>query len=341
MHQKIKTILIFCSLASIFVSCQEYNKIMTKREKKQHNTKFEASLNSFIDKLKLYVSTETGEWTIKGFIDVYKNIFTISSDTKIVSKILEIHLFPELLRFADETGFNIVLAEKQNWYPDLTFVHKKNTDIKFALDLKTTYRRNDNSAGFTLGSFGGYFKEREKSKNIQYPYNQYTGHYCLGIIYTRVDFDELSETEIFQVEELESEGEKNPPIGERQITQVENLQSITSVIKDFDFFVAPKWKIASDGKGSGNTANIGSVKKLDDLKKGTGVFSKLGEEWFDEYWMNYEVATMLKARKSVPITNIWDFLEFKGRKDLFNEVGNGAKKRVTAKKKPKKPRKKK
>lgn len=315
------------------------NRMMTQKERAKQINEFEVALNEFIKELKQYVSTETGEWTIKGFVDVYKNIFTISSDTKIVSKILEIHLFPELLRLADQAGFNIVLAEKQNWYPDLTFVHKINTNVKFALDLKTTYRRNDNSAGFTLGSFGAYFKERDKSKNIQFPYNEYTGHYCLGIIYTRVAFDKLSEAEIFQVEELDSEGANNILIGQRQVTQVTKLQSITSVIKDFDFFVAPKWKIASDGKGSGNTANIGSVKNLDDLKKGTGVFSKLGEQWFDEYWMNYGVATMLKDGKSVPITNIWDFLEFKGRKDLFGKVGNGAKKRVTSKAKKKKTKK--
>lgn len=63
---------------------------------------FEVTLNDFIDALKEYVSTETGEWTIKGFIDIYKNIYTISSDTKIVSKILEIHIFPEILRFAEQ-----------------------------------------------------------------------------------------------------------------------------------------------------------------------------------------------------------------------------------------------
>jgi len=89
------------------------------------------------------------------------------------------------------------LAEQQNYYPDLTFVHKDDDNIKFALDLKTTFRRNNKSIGFTLGSHGAYFKERDKKKNIQFPYNQYTGHYCLGIIYTRVDFeDDLSETEI-------------------------------------------------------------------------------------------------------------------------------------------------
>ncbi len=291
---------------------------------------FEKALGGFVEELKRYVSTDTGDWTIKGFIDIYKNIYTISSDTKIVSKILEIHIFPEILRFAEKIGYKIILAEHQNWYPDLTFVHKQNEKIKFALDLKTTYRRNDKSAGFTLGSHGSYFKERDKDKNIQFPYSQYTGHYCLGIIYTRIDFnDDLAETEIYQVNELTEEyGSGNDPIAERQVTQIDNLKSITSVIKDFDFFAAPKWKIASDSQGSGNTANIGSIKDIDDLKAGRGVFSKLGENWFDEYWINYGTATMIKDGKTIKITNIWDFLDFKGRKDLFDKViAKGAKRR--------------
>ena len=222
-------------------------------EKEKYTAEFEKSLNEFVEELKHYVSTDTGEWTIKGFIDVYKNIYTISSDTKIVSKILEIHIFPEILRFAEKSGYKIVLAEHQNWYPDLTLVNIKNENIKFALDLKTTFRRNHTSAGFTLGSHGGYFKERDKDKNIQFPYNQYTGHYCLGIIYTRADFeDDLADTEIFQVNDIkEKYGDEIDPIGERKITKIDNLKSITSVIKDFDFFASPKWKIASDRQGSG------------------------------------------------------------------------------------------
>lgn len=182
--------------------------------------------------------------------------------------------------------------------------------------------------GFTLGSHGAYFKERDKDKNIQFPYNQYTGHYCLGIIYTRADFDDLSETEVIQVKELEEKYQNNAdPIGSRQVTKLNHLKSITSVIKDFDFFAMPKWKIASDGRGSGNTANIGSVKNIEDLKAGNGVFSELGEDWFDEYWINYGEVTILKNGKPVKITNIWDFLEFKGRTDLFDKVGKGAKRR--------------
>lgn len=302
---------------------------MNKEEIENYKRIFEENLNSLIRDLKAYVSTENGEWTVKGFIDIYKNVYTISSDTKIVSKVLEIHIFPEIIKFAQKHGYRIVLAEHQNFYPDLTIIDEKNSNVKFALDLKTTFRRRNKISGFTLGSHGSYFKERDKSKNIQFPYNEYLGHYCLGIIYSREAFDnELYETEIYEVRELkEHYGNKNQIIGAREVTNVDKLVSITSVIRDFDFFVAEKWKIASDKRGSGNTANIGSITDIRDLKTGNGVFSKLGEEWFDEYWMNYGIASMLKEGKSVKVSSIWDFLEFKGRKDLFAKVGKGAKRK--------------
>lgn len=295
---------------------------MNLKDKNEYKSDFKKELDKFADKLEKYVSTDNGDWTVKGFIDVYKNIYTISSDTKIVSKILEIHIFPQILQFANSIGYNIILAEKQNWYPDLTFVKKDNEEVKFALDIKTTFRRNDKTAGFTLGSHGGYFKERDKDKNIQFPYNQYIGHYCLGVIYTRTDVsDDLSETEIYQVQELQEKYETpNKKVGERSVTTVKNLKSITSVIKDFDFFAAEKWKIASDKQGSGNTANIGSIFDIDDLKNENGIFSKLGEKWFDEYWINHGSATMVKDGKPIKITTLKDFLEFKSRIDLLDKI---------------------
>jgi len=291
-------------------------------EKNKYKSDFKRKLDKFADKLKKYVSTDNGDWSVKGFIDVYKNIYTISSDTKIVSKILEIHIFPQILQFADSIDYKIILAEKQNWYPDLTFVHKKNDEVKFAVDIKTTFRRNDKTAGFTLGSHGGYFKERDKDKNIQFPYNQYTGHYCLGVIYTRTDVSEdLSETEIYQIEDLQEEYETpNKKVGKREVTTVKNLKSIASVIKDFDFFASEKWKIASDKQGSGNTANIGSIVDIADLKNENGIFSKLGEKWFDEYWINRGSATLIRDGKPVKITTLKDFLEFKGRTDLWKMI---------------------
>ncbi len=156
----------------------------------------------------------------------------------------------------------------------------------------------------------------------QFPYNQYTGHFCLGVIYTRTDVtDDLSETEIFQVQELQEDYETpSKKVGEREVTTVKELKSITSVIKDFDFFASEKWKIASDKQGSGNTANIGSIVDIADLKSGNGIFSLLGEEWFDEYWINHGSATMLKDGRAIKITTLKDFLEFKGRIDLWDKI---------------------
>lgn len=296
---------------------------MTATEKEKYKADFKKSLDNFTTKLEKYVSTDNGDWSVKGFIDVYKNIYTISSDTKIVSKILEIHIFPQILQFADEIGYKIILTEHQNYYPDLTFISKENEEVKFAVDLKTTYRKKNGISSFTLGSHGSYFKERDKKKNIQFPYNQYLGHYCLGVIYTRTDInaDDPSDTEIYQVQELQEEYETpNKRVGEREVTTVKNLKSITSVIKDFDFFAAEKWKIASDKQGSGNTANIGSTLSIDDLRNENGVFSQLGEEWFDEYWINFGSATMVKEGKTTKITNLKDFLEFKGRTDLWDKI---------------------
>lgn len=295
---------------------------MNLKEKNKYKSTFKRELDKFANNLEKYVSTDKGDWTVKGFIDVFKNIYTISADTKIISKILEIHIFPQLLQFAEANGYKIIFAEKQNWYPDITFIDSKNEQVKFALDIKTTFRRNDKTAGFTLGSHGAYFKERDKDKNIQFPYNQYLGHYCLGVIYSRtIASEDFPETDIFQVEELQEEFDKpNKKVGQREVTTVKNLKSITSVIRDFNFFAAEKWKIASDKQGSGNTANIGSIVDIDDLENENGIFSQLGEEWFDEYWINHGSATMIKDGKPVKITTLKDFLEFKGRKDLWNKI---------------------
>lgn len=281
---------------------------------------FKDGLKNLASFLTVFTSTKSKDWTIKGFIDVYKNVYTISSDTKIISKILEIHIFPQILKFAEEIGYDLLLVEKQNWYPDLTFINKLNPEIMFAVDIKTTYRKKDNTAGFTLGSHGAYFKERDKSKNIQFPYNKYSGHFCLGIIYTRAAQDDTtSETSVFQINDF-NDNIYSSKVGIREVTNIDNLDSITSVIRDLDFFVAEKWKIASDKQGSGNTANIGSITNIDDLKNEEGTFSKLGEDWFDDYWMNHGQIKITKDGKQEKITNLTDFLLYKNRPDLIKHI---------------------
>ena len=58
-------------------------------------------------------------------------------------------------------------------------------------------------------------------------------------------------------------------------------------IRDIEFFVQEKWRIAIDCPGSGNTKNIGSVVNIRTLINGERPFADLGEDVFDDYWMNY------------------------------------------------------
>jgi len=267
---------------------------MSKSKNNKIKAEFKNKLTEFVETLQGHISTDDNQWTVKGFIDVFRNIYTISADTKIVSKILEIHLFPKILEFAQNNGFHIVLAEQQNYYPDLSFVIASDERIKFAVDLKTTYRLPDNPEfcnGFTLGSHGEYFVKRTSKKNIQFPYNEYLGHFCLGIIYSRSTSERTDETHIRGLNEL---------------------QSIVSVIRDFQFFVAEKWEIASDKQGSSNTANIGSINKIDDILNRNGVFKLLGEEWFDDYWMNYgKITITTPSGKAKKITLLREFLAYR------------------------------
>ncbi len=91
---------------------------------------FKDQLKELVAGLQEHISTDDGQWTVKGFIDVFQNVYTISSDTKIVSKILEIHLFPKIMEFAAQHGYKIVLAGHQNYYPDISFIKSENESVK-------------------------------------------------------------------------------------------------------------------------------------------------------------------------------------------------------------------
>jgi hypothetical protein len=238
------------------------------------------------------IATESGDWIVKGFIDIYRNIYTITIDTKVVSKVLEILLIPAFEKFAQANDLILELPPQQNFYPDLTFISKK-TGEKFAVDIKSTFKSNANKIkSMTLGAFTGYFRNRESTKNTLYPYKDYSAHLVLGVIYSQI--------------------EVNP--NEKTIYSLDELENISSVIRDFKFFVQPKYKIASATPGSGNTKNIGSISNLTKLINGEGVFSTLGEEVYDDYWMYYLTKDMAKALEIPrPYTNLKTYLEYKQR----------------------------
>jgi Restriction endonuclease EcoRV len=253
---------------------------------------FLRKLQTHADTFAKAVATNEGEWIIKGFIDVYRRIYTISVDTKIVSKVLELLLFPMFVEFGKTHGLKIELCPQQNFYPDLTFTHEA-SGRKFAVDIKSTYRIGANEVnGMTLGAFTGYFRKRDSNKNTLYPYSQYAGHFVLGVIYTKCD-DVADERKQFTLDEL---------------------PQIPSVVKEFQFFAQPKFRIASSRPGSGNTKNIGSVVKIDELVNGKGSFASLGEEVYDDYWMFYltrDMAQTLSLER--PYTNLKSYLDYKQR----------------------------
>ena len=63
-------------------------------------------------------------------------------------------------------------------------------------------------------------------------------------------------------------------IDEYKIYTIAELKRILSVIKDIEFILQEKYKIASDRLGSGNTKNIGSAVKIEQIRNGTGIFSE-------------------------------------------------------------------
>ena len=237
------------------------------------------------------IATKKGDWIVKGFIDIYKNIYTISIDTKVVSKVIELLLIPAFEKFAEKNNLTLELPPQQNFYPDLTFISKK-SGKKFAVDIKSTFKDSGNKIkSLTLGAFTGYFRNRNSTKNTKYPYKDYSSHIVLGVIYSQVDNN-----------------------NEKTVYSIDELEKIESVIRDFKFFVQPKYKIASASPGSGNTKNIGSTNNIDKLINGKGVFAELGEEVYDDYWMYYLTKDMAKALEIPrPYVNLKTYLEYKER----------------------------
>ena len=241
--------------------------------KNMDKKEFEKLLTEEVKSYKALLETKNNDWIVKGFIDVNKNIYTITNDTKVVSKIIEIILIPKLDAFAKRNGLTLELPSAQNFYPDLTFKDKDGN--LFAVDFKSSYYGEDRKVnGLTLGSYWGYFRNRRVKKNTDYPYGDYKCHLVLGMLYKQSVVEE----------------------NEKDVYGIDELDVIKSVIEQFIFFVQPKWKIACDRPGSGNTRNIGGIVDIDKLVSGEGTFSKLGEDVFDHYWMNfYNAADATKA----------------------------------------------
>lgn len=116
----------------------------------------------------------------------------------------------------------------------------------YAIDIKTTYLVSKTRInGFTLGTYLGYFRDQKSTKNCVMPYESFKSHICICVIYERVD----------------------PGIVVKYTIPIE------------------KWKLASRKPGSGNTKNIGSITKLQDILQAKTQF--VDDNEFHTYWKSF------------------------------------------------------
>jgi hypothetical protein len=206
------------------------------------------------------------EWQIKGVVDARKRLYTLSNDTKLISKVFELVAFPVIFEALAPYKVQIETEERQTVYPDLTITLGRETPNRIAIDIKSTYRKDNGTAGFTLGSYTAYMRP-PFTKNIKYPYYEYVAHWVVGFIYSRVSG-------------------VSP-----QILTVGDIDRVIAPIKDVEIVIQEKWRIASDKPGSGNTTNMGSVRRVTELHQGTGTFGRLGPNGkmvFEDYWRNFD-----------------------------------------------------
>lgn len=202
---------------------------------------------------------------ISGFITSEGKIYPLGADTKVLSSAFELVIRPYIYQIAEKYKLDVTEPESQNFYPDFTLHDINDKNSKIAIDIKTTYRKSNNKFGFTLGGYTSFMRDGNETKNIVYPYPEYTNHLVIGFVYDRVSSKKSSHHKIYNHDEF---------------------SSVKTPYNNVESFVNHKWKISSDRAGSSNTTNIGSIfGTIQDFKRGKGVFAT--EEEFNQYWKNY------------------------------------------------------
>lgn len=220
-----------------------------------------------------YLAGLENGYGVCGVIDRRGRIYPLGSDTKVLSTLFENIARQAVASYAGRRGLTLYDADKQNYYPDFTLAAGRDDRHKIAIDVKTTYRAAANERiSFTLGSYTSFL--RNDTKNIMFPYGEYTEHWIIGFVYRRIAVDAIAANRVYTVDEL---------------------AGIPAPFADVEVFVQEKWRIAGDRAGSGNTANIGSITgTLADFQQGKGVFQSESE--FLAYWRWYGRTAGERAR---------------------------------------------
>lgn len=189
-------------------------------------------------------------WTIQGMVGEDGNIYPIPPIPQVITGIFQEMTKHKVKRFMREKYECEIVQGGPREYPEITLIRGRFGNRKIAIDMKTTRRVSENRiSGFTVGSFAGYFLHLEKKMpGCKFPYGEFNEHWIIGFIYTW-----------------------DP-----------NADSL-HMVSDVEVIVQPKWKIASKSTGTGTTFAIGSIKDIDKLRKGKGIFRSKDE--FEKYWV--------------------------------------------------------
>ena len=222
-------------------------------------------------------------YSLCGVVDRKARVYPLGSDTKVISTLFEIVARQAIVAYAQKSGLELIEPEKQNRYPDFTLSRGKDDLKKISLDVKTTYRKEQQDKfSYTLGSYTSYICPDTESKNIVFPYSHYGQHWIIGFVYKR------------------AEGKRDTS---GRIYSFGSLNQIPIPFDDVEVFMQERWRIAGDKAGSGNTASLGSIiGTIEDFSMGNGIFSS--EEEFLKYWQGYKRTS--QERKSA-YSNIHEF----------------------------------
>lgn len=185
-------------------------------------------------------------WNIKGFIDEENNLYPVPPIPQVITGIFQEITKKKVKKFLKDKYECKIIQGGAREYPEMTLLIN---DKKIAIDIKTTRRIGNNRiSGFTIGSFAGYFLfPNQKKPGCKFPYGDYDEHWIAGFIYSwNADADSKD------------------------------------MVSDVEVIVQEKWRIASKSTGTGTTFAIGSIKQIDKIKKGEGVFKSKKE--FEKYW---------------------------------------------------------
>jgi hypothetical protein len=217
---------------------------------------------------------------IRGILTANDRILTLGTDTKVLSTVFELLCQPLVQAIADRHGFQLATAP-QTIYPDFTLLRNPQDPAKIAVDIKTTYRRPNGFAKFTLGSYTSFL--RNDTKNIKYPYSTYAKHWIVGFVYSRAEAEES------------------------RVVALADRETVGCPYRDVEWFVQEKYKIAGLVPGAGNTANIASINtdNVENFRQGSGPFVDRGEKYFREYWANYATVNGMKLYRTLAEFERW------------------------------------